>query len=365
MGSRRGGAILASLAIVVGFADPAGAYAKEVNGCDDGSLHWSFSNQYVNWTATKKDWARAGINRLNDALDYDGTKLITVPEDGGVDVQLKDEPVNNYGNSECFLGDSIWVNSNYSTGQFYWQWARHEMFHLGGAEHGGRYDSFDGNDPTTMATCLSYTLWPTSNIFEQDGHAYENWIWSTVADRQLHANFGYEQGLRFWGKSAGSGSTNEYGTGGATGPGYIGWNSTSLNDYIYQTVRILNGDDTAEYRVKVNGESPAAVYTTRIRGRLYRRTADFPGDPSNPNGCDYADGIVNPNGSPTLGGWILMSDTSLTVVGTSWTAASGPWTSLSGFEAYDFQVRFYGLAEHNSTGGFGEVHLDNVRGEAR
>jgi hypothetical protein len=113
--------------------------------------------------------------------------------------------------------------------------------HHGRGAFGGRYDSFDGNEPTTMSTCLDEDTFAWSNVFEQDGHAYENWLWSDLPERQLHANIGFEQGSRFWGFSGG-GFVEEHSTGGATGPGYIGWVSPGPSAYVYQTVRTEVGN---------------------------------------------------------------------------------------------------------------------------
>lgn len=50
---------------------------------------------------------------------------------------------------------------------------------------------------------------------------------------------------------------------------------------------------------------------------------------------------------------------------TTWTAFDSEWFNPAGAEGYDFQVRFNGKAIHQSSGATGEVHLDNIRGEAQ
>jgi len=350
------------LLAVTTTAHGAQAYMQDPNGCNDSSITWSFTGS-SRWTDDKKTWVRAGINKLNDALDYDGTQLVSVAETGGVDVDIRDPIDNTYGSSECLLGDSIWVNSNFSTSQFYYKVGRHEMFHLAGAEHGGQYDSWDGIEPTTMSTCMTYTDFLTTNSFVRDDHAYENWLHSSLPDRQLTPNIGFEQGTSFWSES-GSATLGTVNSGGATGPGYLTWNSTSNSNYLYTTSRVITGDDNEEYRGRVNAKSPSGAYTTQVKAALWRRTVNLPQNPQNPNGCSYEDGILNANGEPTsFGAWTLSSESPFTTVSTSWTGVNTSWVNPSAAEAYDFRIRFYGTAPHDLNSTYGLVHVDNVRAE--
>lgn len=359
-------AVISCLALLsaVLHSGRAAAYAPSPNVCMDRSLSWRFSNEFEPWTETKKTWVRDAINTLDDARDYDGTRLVTVTEEAissAVDVQLIKVPLGDgYGSSECVGTPSIWINANGPTAAFYWHVARHEMFHLAGAEHGGERDSFDGVAVSTMSTCVNYQSFPSSNVFEQDGHAYENWLWSSLADRQFHANIGFEQGFRFWGNTGGTITT--YTSGGATGPGYIGWESNNTNDYVYQTIRTVNGTLSSVYRAVGNARSPGSNWTTKVRVSLARRNVDFPNDPGNPNGCDYPGGIVNPNGSPSVSSWAVFTETSWVTVPTSWTRVESPWTPLPQQEGYDLRVRLRGTTV-NANGNYGQVRLDNLRGE--
>lgn len=341
------------------------AYAPQGNVCADRSISWRFSNEFVNWTETKKTWVRDAINTLDGARDHDGTKLVTVTEEAissAVDVQLIDVPLRDaYGGSECAGTPSIWINANGPTAAFYYKVARHEMFHLAGAEHGGEMDSFDGVEVSTMSTCINYQDFPASNVFEQDGHAYENWLWSSLAERQFHANVGFEQGFRFWGKTAGTITT--YSSGGATGPGYVGWQSSDTGDFVFQTVRTVNGSLSSVYRAVGNARSPGSNWTTRVRVSLARRNVDFPNDPNNPNGCDYPGGIVNPNGWPSVSSWVVFTETAEWVtVPASWTRVDSEWMPLPQQEGYDLRVRLRGTAV-NAKGNYGQVRIDNLRGE--
>lgn len=55
-----------------------------------------------------------------------------------------------------------------------------------------------------MATCIHLSTFSSVNRLTQDDHAYENWLKSTLPNRQLHANVGFEQGTSFWGRTAGT-----------------------------------------------------------------------------------------------------------------------------------------------------------------
>jgi len=86
---------------------PAAAYSGSTNGCNDDSLYWQFDG--ANWTSAKMTAVRAAFNTVDNPLDYDGTKLVTIGEStGGLLVSLKDaaiyEPGSTYGNAKCTAG---------------------------------------------------------------------------------------------------------------------------------------------------------------------------------------------------------------------------------------------------------------------
>jgi len=81
--------IVAGLAAALLEPGVASAYPEDRNNCSSHQLHWNFTNSSL-WTDTKKTWVRGAINTLDNELDYDGTKEISVFEDGGIDVDIKD-----------------------------------------------------------------------------------------------------------------------------------------------------------------------------------------------------------------------------------------------------------------------------------
>lgn len=342
------------------IAAPANAYPQETNNCNDRTLHWGFSGS--GWTDSKKTWVRDGINQLDNALDYNGNRLISLTEDGGIQVKIRnDVPLSEgAGSSECTLGASLWVNGQPNTSRFYWKVGRHEMFHLAGAEHAGDQDSMNGDNPPTMVTCIDQSNFRTVNGLSQDDSAYLNWLWSSLDYRQLHANIGFEQGSSYWGVANGSLSISS--SGGATGPSYARFTASGdeTNSYIYQTVRLWTGDDLNEYRAKINARSPgpAGSYTTYARTGLYRRTLTENGD----NSCDYADGLHNLNGPSVTSSYVGVSATSTQGVSDTWTSVASGFTALGAQDGYQFQVRAYGVTYSRFSDK--AVYFDNVRGES-
>lgn len=351
------------------FVGSSHSYPQHPNNCNDDNITWQFAADTTDgWDATTRGYARDAINAIDDALDYDGTKLITVTEtapNAEVVVIREDRGDNIYASASCASG-TIRINSNddaFDSASFIYQVIRHEMFHLAGAEHAGQFDSLDGRVPTTMATCLDEEGFLSTNLLTRDDHQYENWLHSSLAERQLHANVGYEQGVSFWQKSVSSAGFVAIPSGGATGPGYVEWDERDISEYLFQTTKVIVGDDDEQYRVRINAKSRAPEFSTVIGGALYARTADLPNHPDNPADCPWPDGIVNANG-PTFGGtFIKIAEIPLQLAGTSWTAVTSSWANPATFEAYEFQVRFSGNSQNVPTGEYAEVHVDNVRGE--
>ena len=340
----------------------AAAYPQHPNNCNDRTLDWYFSSSSL-WTTTKKSQVRAAIKTLDDELSYNGTKLITQQEGGGVGVKvkIKDEPdTSMWGSAECNGNPSFWVNSNYSAASFYYHVGRHEMFHLAGAEHAGKNDSRNGDNPTTMATCISPSTFRTTNSITQDDAAYMNWLHNTLSNRQLHANIGFERGTTYWGKSNGTWSYQT--SGGATGPGHVAFfaSGSAYSSYIYQTVRLWTGDDNESVRAKINAKKPLSSYTTQARAALYKRTLT---EGSTANSCHYPDGLDNLNSISITTGYVLEIRSSMTTLGsTSWTAVTSNWDNPPTNDGYQYQIRAYGKST-TSSGGTGSVRFDNVRGE--
>lgn len=355
------GVCLAALVILnLGVVPAADAYMQQIHICSNPTIRWEFRTVPAG-SGAKQGWIRAAINTIDDELNYTGAKLVTVSESTPVNtrVDILNEPANVYGESQCILGPSMWVNSNYSAASFYYKVGRHEMLHLAGMSHGGRDDSRNGDNPATMSTCISASTFSASNILTQDDAGYMNWLYNSIADRQLHANVGYERGMTYWGVTNGSASFVT--TGGATGPGHISFAATGTewSSYVYQTIRLWTGVTNASYRSRINVRESAAANATSAMARLYRQTLQESGD----NSCQYANGLSNPNNATLVGGYVLHSGTDMTaVVGTTWASITGAWANPADTDGLQLQIRAYGKG-YTSTGGNSTIRFDNVRGE--
>lgn len=182
-------------------ARPAGAYPQDPNNCNDRTITWHFDSAW-NAHPNARGWAREAIGLWNQPRDYNGNQLMVVSEStsSGVSVQLRHTDPDVYGSSECVAGASFWINSQHITSKtFVRKVSRHEMGHLLGMEHTGRYDSTNGDNPPTMSTCVDRSKFLDQNILSQDDAAYANWLHGSLANRQLHANIGFEQGPSYWG----------------------------------------------------------------------------------------------------------------------------------------------------------------------
>ncbi|HEY7704614.1 MAG TPA: hypothetical protein VID03_07275 [Acidimicrobiia bacterium] len=347
---------------MVGIQPAANAYMQEPHICNAQTIQWKFSTD-GGWTDAKKGWVRAAINTLDNELDYDGTGLVSITESTSSTatlVRILNQPMAEYGGSDCFATPQAWVNSNFSAAKFYYHVGRHEMFHLLGGSHSGLEDSRNGDNPATMATCIDWGNFSATNLLKQDDAAYLTWLHSSIADRQLHANIGFERGFTYWGQT--NGTATVLGTGGATGPGNVSFlaSGTELNSYIYQTVRLWTGGDNASYRSRINVKSPSSTYTTKAMARLYRQTLAESGD----NECSYANGLSNPNDATTVGGYVILSETSVATIGTTWTALTGSWVNPANTDGLQLQIRAYGRST-NSSGINTPILFDNVRGEGQ
>lgn len=360
---RRLGAVIIGATVLLGallVPSSANAYPNQGHSCNDSSLRWGFNSSSL-WTTTKKNWVRATINTVDDALDYNGAKLVTVSESGGISVGLRDVPLTSqYGLAVCLIGSPyMWINSNATTAKFYYKVARHEMMHMAGAGHSGNQDSMNSDNPSTMSTCINQSTFRTVNSLDQDASAQLNWLHSRLANRQLHANIGFERGTRFWGAS--NGTISSVSSGGATGPGYAAFRASgsTSNSYIFQTIRLWTGSDTSkDFRAVLNARTPSSSVSSAARAAIYHRSLFYG---SGSNSCDYRPGVTNPN-NPTVGGtYVLLRQSSLTNLGTSWTSVASPWyESRVRAAGHQLQVRAYG-----SAGTSNSVRFDNVRGEER
>ncbi|GAA5039794.1 hypothetical protein GCM10025738_30770 [Microbacterium fluvii] len=307
---------------------------------------------------------RDAFETIEEALDYDGTQLVSLPETSTLPytlVFLNDvPPETGYGYAVC--GVSMWINANISADKFLWKVARHEMMHQLQATHGGRADSAPtGEDPTTMSTCVAYTEFLTTNFLDRDAEAYLNWLHSDLSFRQINSNIGFDNGTTGWGGTNGSISAPT--SGGFSSPRHLAFNAsgTSADSYARQTILLWVGDDTNDFEVRayLRAKAPNSTDPTNVRAAVYRKNLSESGT----NTCDYQRGLKNPN-NLTLAdmNYILVVESSLVNVDTSWTAVASDWSSIPiKRDGYQLQLRAY----RNAAGADNVVRFDNVRMEER
>lgn len=366
--------------VVAGSARPqaAAAFAQDPTDCNDRSVEWSFTDDWDPYPAAR-GWAQEAIGLWNEPLDYNGSALLDIeyepdPPSRNTTVELRFEPVDDYGEADCTFGSGFWINSRYIADRsFVWHVTKHEMGHLFGAEHSGRRDSYgnipgtsQSDNPTIMGTCFSRTLFNSAyNYISQDDYAYVNWLHSAATNRQIQANWGYEQGTRFWGiknLSSNADQLEHVSSGGSSGPGYIR-HKNAYGSVIFQTVNLATGDDDEQYRIvgRYKTEDPSAG--AGVRMGLYYQALTYPGD----NICDYADGLTDlndpqPSYTPwwtNTNGWIIGSlVVDNTATASSWTGISGQWFNPATQNGYRMQALIGATYQSPSW-----VDFDNVRME--
>lgn len=363
------GVISVSLVLIAaGLVQPhtsAHGIINAAHGCSDTTLSWRFDGS--NWTGARENYVKAAFDGIETALDYDGTQLVSLTENESpapdrINVQIVDLGEDLLGWAQCPGGGQTKLQFGLSyVGQgasFFYQVARHEMLHLIGLDHGGQNDSMDGRNPASMATCTGPGNFRDTADLDRDAEVGLNWRYSSLSDRQVSANIGFENGTNEWGGT--NGSLASYTGGSFSGDKLILFaaEGDSSDSYVRQTVRIWTGWDTyAEFRPYLRARAHQSGPSTNVRASLYRKGM---WDGSNP-GCTYRLGLQNVNDvtlASTL--YILVSQSDLTSVGTSWTAVSGEWADPPTFDGYELQLRAYG----NSAGDY-SVRFDNVRVDER
>lgn len=364
----RAAAAAGALALVMGSslvtgAPAASAYFNDtLTGCTvTDSIRYKFASGF---SSIKEIAVSGAFNKVDDALDYDGTQLVNLTESGNWPytlVFLNDvPPASGYGYATC--GVSLWINQNISANKFLWKVARHEMMHLLQATHGGRRDSVPAaDDPTTMSTCVDYEDFNDTNYLERDAEAYLNWLHSDLSYRQINANIGFDNGTAEWGGSNGTLSVPS--SGGFSSAPHLAFNAsgTSADSYARQTIRLWVGDDINDFEIRayLRAKAPSSTVNTNVRVAIYRKSMSEVGTVT----CPYQRGLKNPNsGAVADMNYVLVTESSLVNVSNSWTAVASGWSSIDVHrDGYELQLRAYG----NAAGSGNAVRFDNVRMEER
>lgn len=356
---------MSALLVVTTGQLSANAMTNATDGCNDDTISWQFSSS-SNWTTQRKDWVRSAFNSIETALDYDGSKLVELTETGiptsaVVVVTLNSSGATNLGVAYCNLYyPTMNLNLDYADegAPFFYQVARHEMLHMVGLDHAGADDSVPtGDGMATMSTCTSVSAFRSTSVLDRDSEVGVNWMHSSLSNRQVTANLGFEDEINDWGGTNGTLVASTVDSFDGSGNASFLADGTSADSYIKQTVRIWTGNDSdVEFRAYMRARVPADL-TNNVRAALYRRGMNESGD----NVCEYPRGLKNPNSASVATTYILLSQSDLTSVGTSWTAVAGPWVAPpTSYDGFELQMRAYGNATGEHT-----VRFDNVRAEER
>lgn len=373
-------AVVVTLLVPVVSVDESNAYPQDPNNCNDNNISYSLWNSGKTYSVPWYTWQVARMNEtfgeLSQHKGQNGQRLLTLTNKGlnqsaEVKVYLLDTPSSTYGSSNCapLAQATMWVNDNWAWDQkFLWKTGAHEMLHLGGAEHGGRYDSWYGlspqwQTPTRTSTCTNQSLNYNSASASFDDIAYLNWLHGSPGNRQLMADSGFETGIDpAWIFYNGL-SHFFHGPGSYEGSRHVRINPTmnshvtSASHFVQQNVTLLNGDDNEQYRGTVRMREHIGSYVSSGVVEAWYRTVTFDGN----NNCPYADGLgsTNPNDqTPTLGTWVRARMTSPEPLTTSYRFVDTSWFNPPGAHAYHLAVRARGQSKSGSTWGW--LYLDNL-----
>lgn len=356
--------LLLSIALLPTQTPAYGAINDGLWWCNNDEVSWKFEGS--SWNSTQQGYVQEAFDALETALDYDGSKLVNItknstPGVGRVQVGLVEFDDNKLGLALCdWQSPFVHLNIAYAGygKKFFYQVARHEMLHHIGLDHVGENDSIDGRNPASLATCTGPGNFLTTPDLDRDSEVGLNWKLSSLSSNQVSANIGFENGTSEWGATNGSLATSPSSNFSGSYHAVFNASGDSSNSYVRQTVRLWTGDDSdVELRPYMRARSPLSGVSTNVQAALYRKGMT---ESNASSGCSYRRGLKNPNSVSLTSTYFLVSQSSLTSVGTSWTAVSGPWSTPARYDGYELQLRAYG-----NSAGDASVRFDNLRAEER
>lgn len=308
----------------------------------------------LGWTQSEKDMVSLGVNGWEVTRNYDGTQLVTVTEatPGTIDIYFERDfqGTSTYGQASCTSG-FIKLNPDIRGNTLLLPIvARHEMGHVLGLGHTGDEDSFNGDNPPTMATCLSESVAATRKYAQDDAGAliFRN---SGLTPEFIHANDSFEENTKYWGITGGTWTVV---TGGAiNGSKYLKFKPTSSADNVYQTMNFAVAG--ARVDARVNNARDASTDTGTVKLEIQVRSHNYGSNPA----CSWPTG--KDQNTVTLGTWSTVATTNWVAVAPSWTSLDTPIYNVpTTWDAADARVRFYSNVK-NSSGALTYVRIDNLR----
>jgi hypothetical protein len=314
-----------------------------------------------NWSTAQRDAVRAGIAEWTQSVDFDGYRLIEAGEMiSGTTVLIyrTDNPDGNSASNGVALCSvqRIELNTRLTNAELT-RTTSHELGHMLGLHHTGRYDSFDGRTPA-LSRCLSSTGM-LGRAFSQDDAASLTYRTSRVSRQSVHANPGFEQGWSYWGFE---GSHSKSITTGAPQSGFshLNWTPASNDSYLYQTANMVSGSG----RNIITRINLRHFHTTAVSGTvnvyLNAKRVDY----GAASGCaqgTYANGadLNNPNRGPYA--WVRKVSSGW-APSTSWaTKSSTTGYYLPSYGGVDLRILIYSTVRPSAGGAHVGIGLDASR----
>jgi hypothetical protein len=337
------------------------------------------------WTPERKQIVGAALGQWEASDDWDGGKVIDMVETTGTDWDIRVRWVDTPGGTSAYgFGNCeepgvspqrvVDLNNDLQDGssELLTQVARHEMGHVLGLRHTGRYDDFTygwAEQPGTIATMTCYNAdWTSYYFYGQDDAGQLSHRLDGLSPKPIHPNGSFENAspLEYWGKTGGTWSALSSGS--ADGTWHVRWKSDNNNQYLYLTENFAIGGDIyatygqgkADARANVKKYSPTDIGGVALEMWVQRR--EYGSNPS----CYWPTGL-DQNTTSLSNGWVLAETTYFVGTPQDWNYTSFT-TATHGFtdvwDAADIQIRVRSSALTASMER-AYVRIDNTRARDR